>query len=72
MRMSKKKMRMVKVIVPGVAAAAIAVVAVNAKWGQKTEETTASAYRTDGTARDDNIRYRGEWNRYFWHGGTGF
>ena len=51
MRMSKKKMRMVKVIVPGVAAAAIAVVAVNAKWGQKTEETTASAYRTETVQR---------------------
>ena len=49
--MRKKKMQMAGVIVPGVAAAAIVVVAVNVKWGQKTEETTASAYRTETVQR---------------------
>ncbi len=48
--MSKKKMQIAKVIVPGVAAAALAVVAVNANRGQKTEQTTAS-YRTETVQR---------------------
>lgn len=36
---------------PGVAAAALAVVVVNANWGQKTEEVTTSAYRTETVQR---------------------
>ena len=49
--MSKKKMQITKIIVPGVAAAALAAVVVNAKWGQKSEEVPASAYRTETVQR---------------------
>lgn len=49
--MSKKKTQITRVIVPGVAAAALAVVVVNANWGQKTEEVTTSAYRTETVQR---------------------
>ena len=49
--MSKKKTQITRVIVPGVAAAALAVVVVNANWVQKTEEVTTSAYRTETVQR---------------------
>lgn len=48
--MSKKKMQIARVVVPGMAAAALAVVVVNANRGQKTEQTTVS-YRTETVQR---------------------